>query len=120
MTTTVGLIAGREITTRLRSRVLRIATVVMIAIVIGIALVAKVSAGIPSDESVGVREVQDGQLDAVLIEDAGAIRVVVKSALDDGLQSVLTLVAQRAALDRQVSASAATRPRSARRSPRPR
>jgi ABC-2 type transport system permease protein len=137
MTTTVGLIAGREIATRLRSRVLRIATVVMIAIVVGIALVAKLSAGTPSDESVGVtpgaaaltplvtataqavsvglrtygvdqatgvREVRDGQLDALLIEDAGAIRVVVKSALDDGLQSVLTLVVQRAALDRQVSA----------------
>jgi ABC-2 type transport system permease protein len=133
----VGLIAGREIVTRLRSRVLRIATVVMILILVGIAVAAKLSGGGPSDQNIGLtpgtapltglltatagavhvgistydvddatgrRQVRDGTLDALLVGDATAIRVVVKTGLDDGVRSVLQLVAQRVALDQQVSA----------------
>jgi ABC-2 type transport system permease protein len=133
----VGLIAGREIVTRLRSKVLRIATAVMILILVGIALVARLSGGSPSEQTVGLtpgtssltsllagtaqalhvgirtydvddpagrRQVRDGTLDALLVGDATAVRVIVKSDLDDGVRSVLQLVAQRVALDRQVSA----------------
>jgi ABC-2 type transport system permease protein len=52
---TVLLIARREILTRLRSKVLRIATLVMILILLGIAVTAKISSrGGPSDENVGL------------------------------------------------------------------
>jgi ABC-2 type transport system permease protein len=44
--------------------------------------------------------VRDGKLDALLV---GGDQVVVKTDLDDGLRSVLQLVAQRGALDQQVS-----------------
>jgi ABC-2 type transport system permease protein len=133
----VGLVAGREIVTRLRSKVLRIATAVMILILVGIALVARLSGGGQSEQNVGLtpgtaaltslladtaqalhvdirtyevddptgrRQVRDGTLDALLVGDATAVRVIVKSDLDDGVRSVLRLVAQRVALDRQVSA----------------
>jgi ABC-2 type transport system permease protein len=133
----VGLIAGREIVTRLRSKVLRIATAVMILILVAIALVAKLSGGSSADQNVGLtpgtaslsgvltataqalhvgirtydvddptgrRQVRDGTLDALLVGDATSVRVIVKTDLDDGVRSVLQLVAQRVALDRQVSA----------------
>jgi ABC-2 type transport system permease protein len=133
----VGLIAGREISTRLRSKAFRIATAVSVLILIGIAVVAKLVGGGPSyldvgvtpgaapltavvastadsihvdlrtrdvDDSTGRDQVRDGKLDALLIGNGASIQVVVKSDLDDGLRSVLQLVAQRAALDQQVTA----------------
>jgi ABC-2 type transport system permease protein len=134
----IWLIANREIATRLRSKVFRIATVVSVLILVGIALVAKLAGGGgPSTLDVGVttgassltgvltstagtlnvavrthevgdaagrEQVRDGTLDALLATDATPIQVVVKTDLDEGLRSVLQLVAQRAALDQQVTA----------------
>ena len=133
----VGLIAGREIATRLRSRVLRVATAVMVLILVGVAVAARLSGGGPTDEKVGLtpgtasltgllaataealhvgirtydvddatgrRQVRDGKLDALLVGDITAIQVVVKTDLDDGLRSVLQLVARRRTLDQQVTA----------------
>jgi ABC-2 type transport system permease protein len=129
----VRLIAGREIGTRLRSRVLRIATVLIVLILVGIAVVAKLTGGGSStltvgitpaaaslsgaftttaetinvdvqtrvvDDATGRQQVRDGKLDALLV---GGDQVVVKTDLDDGLRSVLQLVAQRGALDQQVT-----------------
>jgi len=134
---TVRLIAGREVSTRLRSKVFRIATVVSILILVGITVAAKLAGGGPSYQDVGItpgaapltaaldatataihvdlhthavaddigrRQVRDGKLDALLVGTPGSIQVVVKSSLGDDLHSVLQLVAQRAALDRQVTA----------------
>jgi ABC-2 type transport system permease protein len=50
----IRLIAGREIRTRLRSKAFRIATLVSVLILVGIAVVSKLSAGGPSYEDVGV------------------------------------------------------------------
>jgi len=134
---TVRLIAGREITTRLRSKVLRIATLISILILVAIAVAAKLSGGGPSYQDIGVtpaaaplttalastasaihvdlrthdvaedagrRQVRDGKLDALLVGAPGSIQVVVKTDLGDDLRSVLQLVAQRTALDQQVTA----------------
>jgi ABC-2 type transport system permease protein len=133
----VRLIAGREITTRLRSKVLRIATLISILILVGIAVAAKLSGGSPSYQDIGItpgaapltaaltstagaihvdirthnvaedtgrQQVRDGKLDALLVGVPGSIQVVVKTDLDDDLRSVLQLVAQRSALDQQVTA----------------
>lgn len=133
----IRLIAGREITTRLRSRALRIATLISVLILVGIAVAAKLSGGsspalevgvTPAaasttatlvataqsmrvdlrtrdvDDASGRRLVRDGKLDALLVGDATTVQVVVQTGLDDGLRSVLQLVAQHDALDRQVSA----------------
>ena len=133
----VRLIAGREITTRLRSKVLRIATLISILILVGIAVAAKLSGGSPSYQDIGItpgaapltaaltstagaihvdirthnvaedtgrQQVRDGKLDALLAVVPGSIQVVVKTDLDDDLRSVLQLVAQRSALDQQVTA----------------
>jgi ABC-2 type transport system permease protein len=133
----VGLIASREIVTRLRSKAFRIATGISVLILVGIAVVARLAGGDPSYLDVGVTpgaaplasvlsstaasihvdlrtrevadsagrvQVRDGKLDALLAGDAASIQVVVKTDLDDGLRSVLQLVAQRAELDRQVRA----------------
>ncbi len=133
---TVLAVARREIVTRLRSKVLRIATLVMILILVGIAVTAKLAAGGgPSTETVGLtpatapvgplltataraanlsvrtadvddtsgrQQVRDSKLDVLLTGDATTIQAVVKTGLDDDLRSVLSLVAQRTALDRQV------------------
>ena len=133
----IWLIASREIATRLRSKAFRIATVVSVLIIVGIALVAKLSGGGPSyqdvgvtpgaapltgvltstaqsiqvdirihdvDEATGREQVRDGTLDALLTSRTSPIQAVVKTDLDDGLQSVLSVVAQRTALDQQVEA----------------
>jgi ABC-2 type transport system permease protein len=133
----VRLIAGREITTRLRSKVFRIATLISILILVGIAVAAKLSGGGTSYQEVGItpaaaplsaalsstasaihvdihtrdiaeetgrQQVRDGKLDALLVGAPGSIQVVVNSTLDDDLRSVLRLVAQRDALDQQVTA----------------
>jgi len=133
---TVRLIAHREIVTRLRSKVFRIATVLSVVILIAIALISKIAGngthyqdvgltpGAASlatvvattaqsvdvkvrvhgvDEATGRRQVSDGKLDALLTGTGNPVPVVVKSKLDGGLQSVLQLVAQRAALDQQVT-----------------
>jgi ABC-2 type transport system permease protein len=133
----VGMIARREIVTRLRSRVLRIATLVSVLILVGIAVAAKLTGSSPSalevgvtpaaapttstlvaiaesmhvdlrthdvDDAAGRRQVRDGNLDALLVGDATAVQVVVKTDLDDGLRSVLQVLSQQGALDQQVSA----------------
>jgi ABC-2 type transport system permease protein len=135
--TAIRLIAGREISTRLRSKVFRIATLLSVVILVGIALVSKLTGNGPNyvdvgvapgaaplanvvtttaqsiqvsvrihavDETTGRRQVRDGKLDALLTSTANPVPVVVKSKIDDGLQSVLQLVAQRSALDQQVTA----------------
>ncbi|WP_433364081.1 ABC transporter permease [Actinoplanes sp. CA-142083] len=56
------------------------------------------------DDATGRVQVDAGTLDALLVTGASPIQVVVKTELDDGLQSVLQLVAQRSALDQQVQA----------------
>lgn len=133
----IRLIARREIVTRLRSKVFRIATLLSVVILVGIALISKLTGSGPDyqevgvtpgaaplasvvtttaqsiqfnvrihavDEATGRRQVRDGTLDALLTSNTTPVPVVVKSELDDGLQSVLQLVAQRAALDQQVRA----------------
>ncbi|MFI5889610.1 ABC transporter permease [Actinoplanes sp. NPDC051513] len=133
----IWLIAGREIATRLRSKAFRIATLVSVLILIGIALIAKLADNGPSyldvgvtpaaaaltpaltstaasinvdvrthdvDEATGRVQVDAGTLDALLVTGTSPIQVVVKSEIDDGLQSVLQLVAQRTVLDQQVTA----------------
>lgn len=133
----IWLIAGREIATRLRSKVFRIATVISVLILVGLALIAKLSGGGPSyldvgvtpaaaaltapltataaainvdirthevDEATGRVQVDAGTLDALLTSAISPIQVVVKTKIDDGLQSVLHLVAQRTVLDQQVQA----------------
>jgi ABC-2 type transport system permease protein len=133
----IGLIARREIVTRLRSKVFRIATIVSVVILVGIALISKLAGGGPDytdvgitpaaapitgvltttaqsisfnlrthtvDEATGRQQVRDGKLDALVTGSTTPVPVVVKSELDDGLQSVLQLVAQRSALDQQVTA----------------
>jgi ABC-2 type transport system permease protein len=132
----IGLIARREIVTRLRSKVFRIATVVSVVILVAIALISKLAGNGPNyqdvgvtpaaaplagvftstaqsiqmnvrvhtiDEATGRQQVRDGKLDALLTGTGTPVQVVVKSKLDGGLQSVLQLVAQRAALDQQVT-----------------
>jgi ABC-2 type transport system permease protein len=132
----IGLIARREIATRLRSKAFRIATLLSVAILVAIAIISKltgngtdyVEVGITPgsaplaavvtttarsiqvdvrthdvDEATGRRQVRDGKLDALLTGSGTPVQVVVKSKIDDGLQSVLQLVAQRAALDQQVT-----------------
>jgi ABC-2 type transport system permease protein len=132
----VSLIARREIVTRLRSKVFRIATVLSVVILVAIALISKLAGNGPDytdvgltpgaapltgvftttaesirfnvhthvvDEATGRRQVRDGKLDALLTGGGTPVQVVVKSKLDGGLQSVLQLVAQRAALDQQVT-----------------
>jgi ABC-2 type transport system permease protein len=134
--TAIRLIASREIVSRLRSKVFRIATLVIVLILVGIALISKASGGGPDylnlgvapgaapltgvvattagainvnlhtrpvDEATGRQQVRDGKLDALLVGNGNPVQVVVKTDLDDGLQSVLQLVAQRAALDQQVT-----------------
>ncbi|WP_027344211.1 ABC transporter permease [Hamadaea tsunoensis] len=130
---TVWLITRREIVTRLRSKVLRIATVVSVLILVGIAVTAKLTAGGPSaqdvgltpaaealavqlaalqpgvrvhsvDESAGRAEVLDGSLDALVTAAGTRVDVVVKTDLPDDLRSSLRLLAQRATLDQQVRA----------------
>jgi ABC-2 type transport system permease protein len=133
----VRLIARREIVTRLRSKVFRIATIVSVVILIAIALISKVAGHGSGHLDVGVtpgaapladvvsstarsvnmdvrihstadatgrQQVRDGKLDALLTSTGAPVQVIVKSKLDGGLQSVLQLVAQRAALDQQVTA----------------
>jgi ABC-2 type transport system permease protein len=133
----IGLIARREIVTRLRSKVFRIATIVSVVILVGIALISKLTGNGPDyldvgvtpaaaplagvltttarsidfnvrihavDDAGGRQQVRDGKLDALLTGGGTPVPVVVKSKLDGGLQSALQLVAQRAALDQQVSA----------------
>jgi ABC-2 type transport system permease protein len=56
------------------------------------------------DEATGRVQVDAGTLDALLVDDTAPIQVVVKTEIDDGLQSVLQLVAQRTVLDQQVEA----------------
>ncbi|HEY0530441.1 MAG TPA: ABC transporter permease [Actinoplanes sp.] len=132
----IRLIAGREIVTRLRSKVFRIATIVSVVILVAIALISKIAGNGPDyqdvgvtpgaaplstvvtttaqsiqvnirihavDETAGRQQVRDGKLDALLTGSSAPVQVVVKSNLDDGLQSVLQLVAQRATLDQQVT-----------------
>ncbi|MFF5289893.1 ABC transporter permease [Paractinoplanes globisporus] len=132
----IWLIAGREIGTRLRSKAFRVATVVSVLILVGLALIAKLVGSGPSyqevgitpaaaaltgsvtstataikvdlhthavDEATGRAQVEDGKLDALLVTGTSPIQVVVKTDLDDGLQSVLQLVAQRTVLDQQVT-----------------
>jgi ABC-2 type transport system permease protein len=132
----IRLIAGREIATRLRSKVFRIATVLSVVILVAIALISKLTGngpdyqdvGItpaaaplanvvtgsassiqfnvrvhPVDEAAGRQQVRDGKLDALLTNSSSPVQVVVKSKLDAGLQSLLQLVAQRTALDQQVT-----------------
>jgi ABC-2 type transport system permease protein len=133
----IRLIARREISTRLRSKVFRIATIISVVILVGIALISKLVGNGPDyqdvgvtpgaaplanvvtgfaqsisvnvrihavDEATGRQQVKDGKLDALLTSSTNPVQVAVKSELDDGLQSVLQLVAQRAALDQQVTA----------------
>jgi ABC-2 type transport system permease protein len=132
----IWLIAGREIGTRLRSKAFRVATVVSVLILVGLALIAKLVGSGPSyqevgitpaaasltgavtstatainvdvhthavDEATGRAQVEDGKLDALLVTGTSPIQVVVKTDIDDGLQSVLQLVAQRTVLDQQVT-----------------
>lgn len=134
----VLMIAHREIVTRLRSRAFRIATLISVLILVGVAVAAKLfSGGGPSyqdlgvtpataalapqvaataaalhvnvhihdiDEATGRAQVRSGKLDALLLGDPNALRVIVKTDLDNGLQSTLQLVAQQVTLDQQVSA----------------
>jgi ABC-2 type transport system permease protein len=132
----IRLIAGREIATRLRSKVFRIATVLSVVILVAIALISKLTGNGPDyqdvgitpaaaplanvvtgsassiqfnvrvhtvDEAAGRQQVRDGKLDALLTNSSSPVQVVVKSKLDAGLQSLLQLVAQRTALDQQVT-----------------
>lgn len=130
---TVWLITRREIVTRLRSKALRVATLVSVLILVGLALTARLTAGGLSqedvgltpaaqslaaplttlqpgvrvhsvDESAGRAAVLDGSL-AALVTGAGThVTVVVKSDLPDDLRTSLRLLAQRTTLDQQVSA----------------
>jgi ABC-2 type transport system permease protein len=134
----VLLIARREITVRLRSRAFRIATLISVVILVGVALIAKLVGGHgpsyqevgltpatmalgPSitataaaanvnlhlhdiDEATGRQQVKDGTLDALVVSDGATMDVVVKTDIDGGLQSVLSLVAARSVLDEQVQA----------------
>lgn len=133
----IGLIARREIATRLRSKAFRIATTLSVVILIAIAVISKLADKGPHylevgitpgaapvasvltttaqsikvnvhthdvDEATGRRQVRDGKLDALLTGGGTPVPVVVKTKLDDGLHSVLQLVAQRTALDQQVTA----------------
>src|SRR5262249_51636170 len=134
----VLMIARREIVVRLRSKAFRIATLVSVLILVGVAVAAKIfSGGGPSyqevgltpataalgpkiaatatalhvdvrmhdvDETAGRTQVRSGKLDALVTGDQGTMQVIVKTDLDNGLQSALQLVAQQVTLDEQVTA----------------
>lgn len=73
----VGLVARREISTRLRSKAFRIATLVIVIIVVGIAVVAKLVGGSTTTEDVGVTPAT-AKLGAQLVATASALHATVK------------------------------------------
>jgi ABC-2 type transport system permease protein len=86
----VRLIAGREITTRLRSKVFRIATLISILILVGIAVAAKLSGGAPSYQDLGITPAT-APLTAALTSTAQGIHVDIHThdvAEDAGRQQV--------------------------------
>lgn len=133
----IRLVAGREITTRLRSKAYRVSTAVMIVLLIALTVVLKLIGGTGPDATVGVTApnaalavplqvsakalgqnvetrqvtesqgtdaVRDGSLDALLTVDGTQLRVVVKKELDRNLANALNVLANRLALDQQITA----------------
>lgn len=133
----VRLVAGREVTTKMRSKAFIITTVATLVLLIGFSLVMKLvggesdaTVGVTSqagalgepikvaarqvgqtvdvktvDEKAGRQEVVDGSLDALVIGDGsdGALRVVVKKDLDDGLRNALNVLAGQLALNTAIA-----------------
>jgi len=105
-----ALIARREIVTRLRSRVFRIATLVSVLILVGIAVAAKLTGGGPSYQDVGLTP-GTASTATLLTATAAAVHVDIRTHdVDDAAGRAQVrdgkldaLVAQRTALDRQVS-----------------
>ncbi|TNC25454.1 ABC transporter permease [Amycolatopsis alkalitolerans] len=133
----ISLVAGREITTRLRSKAYLVSTLVMMIVLIAFAVVMKLISGSVSETTVGFTapnavlsaplqvsakavgenvttrqvteaqgqdEVRSGSLDALLVGDGTHVRVVVKKQLDSGLRNALNVLANRLALDQQITA----------------
>ncbi|NKQ52190.1 ABC transporter permease [Amycolatopsis sp. K13G38] len=132
----IRLVAGREISTKLRSKAYIISTVVMIVAFVALALILKLVSGtsattvgytpanaalaaplqasakavgkivdvkeVPDDQA-GRAQVADGSLDAVLVGDGTAVRVVVKQKLDQQGQAALNVLAGRLALNQQIT-----------------
>ncbi|MFE3178426.1 ABC transporter permease [Amycolatopsis sp. NPDC059235] len=133
----VGLVAGREISTRVNSKAYRITTLVMVLIVVALALIFKFFNGggsadatvgyVPaasqlaqpltataksigqtvatqqvSDEKAGQAKLQDGSIDALLVQDAKRVHVQVKKTLDAKLKNTFTVLEGQLALNQQI------------------
>jgi ABC-2 type transport system permease protein len=133
----VGLVASREIGTRLRSKAYRISTLVMLILIVAVTVVLKLIGGssgpdatvgfVPAaaplaapvtataksigqnvatqqvpDQQAGVAKLNDGSIDALLVQDAQRVHVQVKKDLDPTLKNVLNVVAGQIALSEQI------------------
>jgi len=132
----IRLVAGREISIKLRSKAFIISTVAMIVAFVALALVLKLigntsgttvgytpanaalSAPLQAsgkavgkdievkevpDEQAGRDQVADGSLDALLIGDGTAVRVLVKEDLDDQGRAALNVLAGQLTLNQQIT-----------------
>lgn len=133
----VRLVAGREIATRVRSRVFQITTVILLVLMLGATVLVELIGGGDSvssvgvtrperqlaeplrasadglgveltirevpDEATGLRQVEEGELDALMTAAPLGLRVAVNSDLDDDLRGVLTVLAGQQVLDNEIS-----------------
>jgi ABC-2 type transport system permease protein len=133
----VGLVASREIGTRVKSKAYRISTLVMLILIVGVTVVLKFVGGssgpdatvgfVPAaaplaapltataktigknvatqqvpDQQAGDAKLNDGSIDALLVQDAQRVHVQVKKQLDPTLKNVLSVLAGQIALNEQI------------------
>ncbi|WP_329058237.1 ABC transporter permease [Amycolatopsis sp. NBC_01480] len=133
----VGLVASREIGTRVKSKAYRISTLIMLILIVAVTVVFKLIGGssgpdatvgfVPAaaplaapvtataksigknvateqvpDQQAGVAKLNDGSIDALLVQDAQRVHVQVKKTLDPTLKNVLNVVAGQIALGEQI------------------
>ncbi|WP_328607554.1 ABC transporter permease [Amycolatopsis sp. NBC_00345] len=133
----VGLVASREIGTRVKSKAYRISTLIMLILVVAVTVVFKIIGSgsgtdatvgfVPAaaplaapvtataksigknvatqqvpDQQAGVAKLNDGSIDALLVQDAQRVHVQVKKDLDPTLKNVLNVVAGQIALSEQI------------------
>lgn len=135
----VGLVASREIGTRVKSKAYRISTLIMLILIVAVTVVFKLIGGsggpdatvgfVPAaaplaapvtataksigqnvateqvpDQQAGIAKLNDGSIDALLVQDAQRVHVQVKKTIDPTLKNVLNVVAGQIALGEQIRA----------------
>jgi len=132
----VSLVAGREVATKMRSKVFLVTTAATLLLLVGFAVVMKM-VGTSADATIGVTQpnsalaeplktaarsigetvdvrtvpdveagrdqVAEEQLDALVIGDDSALRVVVLKDLDDSLRNALNVLAGQLALNKEIT-----------------